>query len=85
MSIVSGGAPIATAARGARVNGTTAPTSNISGFTVADAIDLTGVSFANGGGVQLGTNNVLNLLEGGQQRAGIAPPHRRSLTCGRET
>jgi autotransporter passenger strand-loop-strand repeat protein len=61
----SGGATFSGTGGVFRVDGTTMPTSTISGFTVGDTIDLAGVSFANGGGVQLGTGNVLTVTEGG--------------------
>src|SRR5258708_23477913 len=48
------------------IDGTTMPTSAISGFVIGDAIDLAGVSFANGGNVQLSAGNVLRGFEGGQ-------------------
>src|SRR5258708_7249280 len=47
------------------IDGSTMPTSTISGFVTGDTIDLAGVSFANGGRIQLGTGNVLTLVEGG--------------------
>jgi len=47
------------------IDGTTMPTSTISGFVTRDTIDVAAVSFANGGSIQLGTGNVLTLLEGG--------------------
>src|SRR5262245_35360322 len=48
-----------------QIDATVMPTSRISGFGVGDTIDLAGVSFANGGAVQLATGNVLNVLIGG--------------------
>src|SRR5438876_7845806 len=48
-----------------RIDGTTMPTNTISGFVVGDTIDLAGVSFVNGGSVQLGAGNALKLFEDG--------------------
>src|SRR5947199_117950 len=64
-SVGSGGARFSGTGGTLTIDGTTMPTSTISGFVTGDTIDLAGVSFANGGSVQLGTGNVLTLVEGG--------------------
>ena len=46
------------------IDGTTMPTSTISGFVTGDTIDLAGVSFASGGSIQLGAGNLLNAGRG---------------------
>ena len=48
-----------------KIDGQTMPLNRISGFGLGDTIDLAGVSFANGGSIQLGTGNALKLFENG--------------------
>ncbi len=64
-SVGTGGLRFAGTGGTLTISGTTMPTSTISGFVTGDTIDLAGVSFANGGSIQLGAGNVVNLVEGG--------------------
>jgi autotransporter passenger strand-loop-strand repeat protein len=64
-SVGTGGLRFAGTGGTLTIDGTTMPTSTISGFVTGDTIDLAGVSFANGGSIQLGASNVLTLVEGG--------------------
>jgi len=64
-SVGSGGARFSGTGGILTIDGTTMPTSAISGFVTGDTIDLAGVSFANGGAVQLHSGNILRVDEGG--------------------
>ena len=50
---------------GATLSADTMSTSVISGLTPGDTIDLTSVSFASGGSVQLLAGNILKIVENG--------------------
>ena len=64
-AVVSGGITFSGSGGELQIGGTTMPSNTIFGFVSSDTIDLTSIAFDSFGGVGVGDNNQLRIIEGG--------------------